>query len=67
MSIGDFCGVDTKMKGDDALGVHDGALIISYLQDVGEVLIGLTLKEWDMLCIKPSGSNGKEIPSYRCG
>jgi hypothetical protein len=67
MSIGDFCGVDTKMKGDGALGIHDGTLIISYLQDVGEVLIGLTPKEWDMLCIKLSGSSGKAIPFYECG
>jgi hypothetical protein len=39
MSTGDFCGVDTKMKGDGALGIHDGTPIISYLQDVGEVLL----------------------------
>jgi hypothetical protein len=67
MSIRDFCGVDIKMKGDGALGIHDGTFIISYLQDVGEVLIGLTPKEWDMLCIKPNCSSGKAIPSYGCG
>ncbi len=38
--------VDMELKGNGALKIYDDALVIAYLQ-VGEVLIGLTPKEWD--------------------
>jgi hypothetical protein len=35
-----------ELRGNGALKIYDDALVIAYLQ-VGEVLIGLTPKEWD--------------------
>jgi len=45
---GDPHNVDMESKGNDALDIFDDALVIAYLQ-VGEVLIGLTPKEKDVL------------------
>jgi hypothetical protein len=58
--------VDMELKGNGALDIYDDAPVITYLQ-ASEVWIGLTPKEKIVLCIGPSGSNEKVIPSYGCG
>ncbi len=63
---GDSHDVDMESKGNGALDICDDALVIAYLQ-AREVLIGLRPKEKIVLNIRPNGSNGKVIPSYKCG
>jgi len=46
--------------------IYDDALIIAYLQ-ASEFPIGLILKERLYVCVRPSNSNGKVIPSYEYG
>jgi hypothetical protein len=62
---GDSHDVNMELKGNGVRNICDDAPIITYLQ-ASEILIGLTPKEWDLLCIRLSGSNGKVIPSYGC-
>ncbi len=57
---------DIELEGNGALDIHEDALVIAYLQ-IGEIQIGLTLKEQIVLCIGPSGLNGKVILYYGCG
>jgi len=46
MNTKDSHGVKIVLEGDDAFDIHDDAFVIAYLE-VGEVLIGLTSKEWN--------------------
>jgi hypothetical protein len=46
--------------------IYDDALVIAYLQ-ASEVLSGLTFEERFCVCVRLNDSNGKVIPSYRCG
>jgi hypothetical protein len=66
MDDGDSHDVDMESKGNGAMDVYDDAHVIAYLQ-AKEVPIGLTPRKGTMLSIKPSGSNGKVIPSFECG
>jgi hypothetical protein len=40
---------DLEPKGNGAQDIHDNSLVITYLE-VGEVLVGLTPKEWKLCC-----------------
>jgi len=46
MGGGDSHDANIEPKSDGTLNIHMDALVIAYLQ-MGEILVGLTLKEWN--------------------